>query len=190
MPSTWAMKSRGRSRRTPRTVAMTVYGDLEVSALRELPAGRSPIATTVVPLAERPSWFASVWRRVREEVAAGHQAYVVCPRVGDPKEAEDADDVEPPEEEGEARRPPLAVLDVLPKLAEGELRREPGIPAPRPRRTREELSDDEDQVATPPRSRPAVAVADPARPIALRVVSQMLHLLRGARLPHDAPPSF
>ncbi|HEX3259760.1 MAG TPA: ATP-dependent DNA helicase RecG [Pseudonocardia sp.] len=105
----------------PRTVAMTVYGDLEVSALRELPAGRSPIATTVVPLAERPSWFASVWRRVREEVAAGHQAYVVCPRVGDPKEAEEADDVEPPEEDGEARRPPLAVLDVLPKLAEGEL---------------------------------------------------------------------
>jgi ATP-dependent DNA helicase RecG len=105
----------------PRTVAMTVYGDLEVSALRELPAGRSPIATTVVPLAERPSWFASVWRRVREEVAAGHQAYVVCPRVGDPKEAEEAEDAEPPEEEGEARRPPLAVLDVLPKLAEGEL---------------------------------------------------------------------
>jgi ATP-dependent DNA helicase RecG len=105
----------------PRTVAMTVYGDLEVSALRELPAGRSPIATTVVPLAERPSWFASVWRRVREEVAAGHQAYVVCPRVGDPKEAEDADEAAPPEEDGEARRPPLAVLDVLPKLAEGEL---------------------------------------------------------------------
>jgi ATP-dependent DNA helicase RecG len=104
----------------PRTVAMTVYGDLEVSALRELPAGRSPIATTVVPLAERPSWFKSVWRRVREEVAAGHQAYVVCPRVGDPKLAEDAED-EPPEEESEARRPPLAVLDVLPKLAEGEL---------------------------------------------------------------------
>jgi len=92
-----------------------------VSALRELPAGRSPIATTVVPLAERPSWFASVWRRVREEVAAGHQAYVVCPRVGDSKEAEEADDVEPPEEDGEARRPPLAVLEVLPKLAEGEL---------------------------------------------------------------------
>lgn len=105
----------------PRTVAMTVYGDLEVSALRELPAGRSPIATTVVPLAERPSWFASVWRRVRDEVAAGHQAYVVCPRVGDPKEAEDTEETEPPEEDGEARRPPLAVLDVLPKLAEGEL---------------------------------------------------------------------
>ena len=66
----------------PRTVAMTVYGDLEVSALRELPGGRSPIATTVVPLAEKPAWLERVWQRVREEVAAGHQAYVVCPRVG------------------------------------------------------------------------------------------------------------
>ncbi len=106
----------------PRTVAMTVYGDLEVSALRELPAGRSPIATTVVPLAERPSWFQSVWRRVREEVAAGHQAYVVCPRVGDPKLAEEAES-EPPDAEGESegRRPPLAVLDVITKLMEDQL---------------------------------------------------------------------
>jgi ATP-dependent DNA helicase RecG len=107
----------------PRTVAMTVYGDLEVSALRELPAGRSPIATTVVPLAERPSWFASVWRRVREEVAAGHQAYVVCPRIGDPQIAEDADaEAEPPEEEdAEGRRPALAVLDVAANLMEEQL---------------------------------------------------------------------
>ncbi len=106
----------------PRTVAMTVYGDLEVSALRELPAGRSPVATTVVPLAERPSWFQSVWRRVREEVAAGHQAYVVCPRVGDPKLAEEAES-EPPDTDGEseARRPPLAVLDVITKLMEDQL---------------------------------------------------------------------
>ncbi len=109
----------------PRTVAMTVYGDLEVSALRELPAGRLPIATTVVPLAERPSWFASVWRRVREEVAAGHQAYVVCPRVGDPQLTEDADTdntgTGPPEDDAEGRRPPLAVLDVISKLMEDQL---------------------------------------------------------------------
>ncbi|HEY0816227.1 MAG TPA: ATP-dependent DNA helicase RecG [Pseudonocardia sp.] len=112
----------------PRTVAMTVYGDLEVSALRELPAGRSPIATTVVPLAERPSWFASVWRRVREEVAAGHQAYVVCPRIGDPQLGEDADsdaeadtDAEPPEDEAEGRRPPLAAIDVVTTLMEDQL---------------------------------------------------------------------
>ncbi|MCX6463156.1 MAG: ATP-dependent DNA helicase RecG, partial [Pseudonocardiales bacterium] len=104
----------------PRTVAMTVYGDLEVSALHGLPGGRSPIATTVVPLAEKPSWFASVWRRVREEVAAGHQAYVVFPRVG---EAEKEDDGEPPPDDAteEGRRPPLAVLDIGPRLAEGAL---------------------------------------------------------------------
>ncbi|MGI5128931.1 ATP-dependent DNA helicase RecG [Pseudonocardia sp. CA-107938] len=106
----------------PRTVAMTVYGDLSVSALHGLPGGRSPISTTVVPLAEKPSWFDRVWRRVREEVEAGHQAYVVCPRVGEAATEEDPE--EPPEDdesEESARRPPLAVLDVGPKLAEGAL---------------------------------------------------------------------
>lgn len=105
----------------PRTVAMTVYGDLTVSSLRELPRGRSPIATSVVPLAEKPSWFASVWRRVREEVAAGHQAYVVFPRVGE--DAKDDDDTAPPPDDAdeEKRRPPLAVLDIAPRLAEGAL---------------------------------------------------------------------
>ncbi|WP_219419274.1 ATP-dependent DNA helicase RecG [Pseudonocardia nigra] len=113
----------------PRTVAMTVYGDLEVSALKELPRGRSPIATSVVPLAEKPAWFASVWRRVREEVAAGHQVYVVCPRVGGDtaaKEDPDADlvDLDDPDigadsDDVASRRPPQAVLDVAPKL-EGE----------------------------------------------------------------------
>ena len=105
----------------PRTVAMTVYGDLAVSSLRELPAGRSPIATTVVPLAERPTWLDRVWARVPEEVAAGHQVYVVCPRVGgdagieaELDEPDDADD-------GPERRPPYAVLDVAPQLAEGAL---------------------------------------------------------------------
>jgi len=112
----------------PRTVAMTVYGDLEVSALRELPKGRSPIATTVVPLAEKPSWFERVWRRVHEEVAAGHQAYVVCPRVGGTENGADADlvDTEDPDigadsDDGQAKRPPLAVLEVAPKLADGAL---------------------------------------------------------------------
>ncbi|MFZ0083058.1 MAG: ATP-dependent DNA helicase RecG, partial [Trebonia sp.] len=60
----------------PRTVAMTVFGDLEVSTLAELPAGRSPIATHVVPAAERPRYLERVWQRVREEIAAGRQAYV------------------------------------------------------------------------------------------------------------------
>jgi ATP-dependent DNA helicase RecG len=108
----------------PRTVAMTVYGDLQISSLRELPAGRSPISTTVVPLAEKPAWFASIWRRVRQEVAAGHQAYVVCPRVGDvdPRDLIDrADpDVGGDSDEG-PRRPPMAVLEVASKLVEGPL---------------------------------------------------------------------
>ncbi|HEU5242286.1 MAG TPA: DEAD/DEAH box helicase, partial [Ornithinibacter sp.] len=65
----------------PRTVAMTVFGDLEVSTLSELPAGRAPIQTTVVPLAEQPKWLDRVWARVREEVGKGHQVYVVCPRI-------------------------------------------------------------------------------------------------------------
>ncbi|MEV5716009.1 ATP-dependent DNA helicase RecG [Amycolatopsis mediterranei] len=94
----------------PRTVAMTVYGDLEVSALREMPVGRSPIATTVVPVAEKPAWFERIWQRVREEVGKGHQAYVVCPRIGD----------EPPSDKSD-KRPPLAVLEVAPELAHGPL---------------------------------------------------------------------
>jgi ATP-dependent DNA helicase RecG len=99
----------------PRTVAMTVYGDLEVSALRELPRGRSPISTTVVPVGEKPSWLDRVWRRIAEEVAAGRQAYLVCPRIGD----EDAPGEDAAGSAGE--RPPLAVLDVAPQLDEGPL---------------------------------------------------------------------
>ncbi|MEZ5194817.1 MAG: ATP-dependent DNA helicase RecG, partial [Nocardioides sp.] len=79
----------------PRTVAMTVFGDLETSTLRELPAGRAPIQTTVVPLRDQPAWLDRVWQRVREEVAAGHQVYVVCPRIaGDDAEAGTVDQVD------------------------------------------------------------------------------------------------
>ncbi|MCD9197381.1 ATP-dependent DNA helicase RecG [Aeromicrobium wangtongii] len=67
----------------PRTIAMTVFGDLEVSTLRELPAGRQPIQTTVVPYLERPAWLERGWERVREEVGKGRQAYVVVSRIGD-----------------------------------------------------------------------------------------------------------
>ena len=76
----------------PRTVAMTVFGDLEVSTLTELPAGRAPIQTNVVPLAEQPQWVDRVWARVREEVEQGHQVYVVCPRItGDELEQGETD---------------------------------------------------------------------------------------------------
>ena len=66
----------------PRTVAMTVFGDLEVTELTELPAGRSPIATHVVPAAEKPHYLDRTWERVKEEVGLGRQAYIVCPRIG------------------------------------------------------------------------------------------------------------
>lgn len=66
----------------PRTVAMTVFGDLETSVLRELPAGRSPIATHTVGLVENPAWERRIWQRAREEVDAGRQVYVVCPTIG------------------------------------------------------------------------------------------------------------
>jgi ATP-dependent DNA helicase RecG len=104
----------------PRTVAMTVYGDLETSALRELPAGRSPITTSVVPAAEKPAWLDRAWQRIREEVLAGHQAYVVCPRIGDGT-GEDADQDEPPADDDSDRRAPLAVTEVAPQLDRGPL---------------------------------------------------------------------
>ncbi|HEY5833644.1 ATP-dependent DNA helicase RecG [Streptomyces sp.] len=132
----------------PRTVAMTVFGDLETSVLDQLPAGRSPIATHVVPAAEKPHFLARAWERVREEVEGGHQAYVVCPRIGDEEDPRAArrngkhgkgagkpsDDPDVPGDDlgdlGELRelpddgerRPPLAVLDIAEALADGPLR--------------------------------------------------------------------
>jgi ATP-dependent DNA helicase RecG len=115
----------------PRTVAMTVYGDLETSTLTELPAGRSAIATHVVPAADKPRFLERAWERLREEVARGRQAYVVCPRIGDDSDGDDGDG----EGEGDwdtdgaiprgiaegGRRQPLAVLDVAATLQEGPL---------------------------------------------------------------------
>ena len=112
----------------PRTVAMTVFGDLETSALTQLPAGRSPIQSTVVPVADQPSWLERVWERVREEVASGRQVYVVCPRIsGDDKESAAEDTGEPLlDDEGSSaapERPPLsAVEELAPELADGALR--------------------------------------------------------------------
>jgi ATP-dependent DNA helicase RecG len=120
----------------PRTVAMTVYGDLETSTLTELPAGRSAIATHVVPAADKPHFLDRAWERVREEVGRGRQAYVVCPRIGDSAAGDDTDGTEYAEGEdfGDAdapgglprgvvqgRRQPLAVLDVAAALEAGPL---------------------------------------------------------------------
>ncbi|MDT0269362.1 ATP-dependent DNA helicase RecG [Streptomyces sp. DSM 44915] len=107
----------------PRTVAMTVFGDLETSVLDQLPPGRSPIASHLVPARDKPHYLARTWERVREEVSGGHQAYVVCPRIGeDAEKPADQAAEEPPPESGEERRPPLAVLDVADELAGGPLR--------------------------------------------------------------------
>jgi ATP-dependent DNA helicase RecG len=65
----------------PRTVAMTVFGDLDISTLRELPLGRQPISTHVVPALDKPAFLERAWERIREEVSKGHQAYVVAPRI-------------------------------------------------------------------------------------------------------------
>ena len=65
----------------PRTVAMTVFGDLDVSTLRELPLGRQPITTHVIPVMEKPTYLERAWARIQEEVGQGHQAYVVAPRI-------------------------------------------------------------------------------------------------------------
>ena len=65
----------------PRTVAMTVFGDLDVSTLDELPLGRSPIQTHVIAANEKPQFLDRAWKRVLEEVARGQQAYVVAPRI-------------------------------------------------------------------------------------------------------------
>ncbi|MFG2477854.1 ATP-dependent DNA helicase RecG [Streptomyces fagopyri] len=105
----------------PRTVAMTVFGDLETSVLDQLPAGRSPIASHVVPAADKPHFLARAWERVREEVGNGHQAYVVCPRIGDEEDdPKKSGRKKSPEDEAE-KRPPLAVLDIARQLAEGPL---------------------------------------------------------------------
>jgi ATP-dependent DNA helicase RecG len=147
----------------PRTVAMTVFGDLEVSTLTELPAGRQAISTHVVPAAERPRYLERTWERVAEEAAKGRQVYVVCPRIGgdEPAGGEPAGDGRVSDgragdgragngragngpartkpgrdaaddgglslldddlaDQGAARRPPLAVLDLADSLERGPL---------------------------------------------------------------------
>jgi ATP-dependent DNA helicase RecG len=123
----------------PRTVAMTVFGDLDTSTLTELPAGRSPISTHVVPVAERPHYLTRTWERIREEVGRGRQAYVVCPRIGGDEAGLAGDDEVAgpgssggrPAETGKEglfeepdpgpSRPPIAVLDLAAELSAGPL---------------------------------------------------------------------
>jgi ATP-dependent DNA helicase RecG len=103
----------------PRTVAMTVFGDLETSELRELPSGRAAIQTTVVPIAQQPSWLDRAWQRVREEVGAGRQVYVVCPRISADDDTDETAAWDSPGEDG--KRALAAVEQVAPMLADGAL---------------------------------------------------------------------
>jgi ATP-dependent DNA helicase RecG len=109
----------------PRTVAMTVFGDLEVSTLTELPAGRAPIQTSLVPLAERPGWIDRVWARLREEVAKGHQAYVVAPRIsGDDAEQGESDALDLDEDGNPVKAQPAqltSVVELAQELTQGPL---------------------------------------------------------------------
>jgi ATP-dependent DNA helicase RecG len=110
----------------PRTVAMTVFGDMETSTLRELPRGRAPIASHVVP-GDNERWVQRTWERIAEEVRAGRQAYVVCPRIGgDDKGAEDEAFLPPVlDEQGEPVEAPREMASVY--AVESSLRDNPAL---------------------------------------------------------------
>jgi ATP-dependent DNA helicase RecG len=95
----------------PRTVALTVYGDLETSTLRELPRGRQPIATNTIFTKEKPAWLDRAWQRIIEEVDAGRQAYVVASRI-DESDKPGKDDSGPP---------PTTVIELFDRLQKGRL---------------------------------------------------------------------
>lgn len=102
----------------PRTVAMTVFGDLDVSTIRTMPLGRAGIETFVAPVADRPGWFGRVWVRAAEEVAKGHQVFVVCPAIDAEKAAKEAGAAEAPPLEGEAPKARWGVVQAAELLAE------------------------------------------------------------------------
>jgi ATP-dependent DNA helicase RecG len=96
----------------PRTVALTVYGDLETSTLRELPRGRQPIATNTIFIKEKPQWLNRAWQRIIEEVAAGRQGYVVASRI---------DESDKKSSENEHGPPATTVVALLERLRHGPL---------------------------------------------------------------------
>ena len=112
----------------PRTVAMTIFGDLEVSTLRELPRGRTPITTHVIPVTLKPHYLERAWQRIREEVAKGHQAYVVVPRIAAGESEEESlnelDRALAKIMDGDTaeKQPLTSVEELAPELALGPLR--------------------------------------------------------------------
>ena len=101
----------------PRTVALTFYGDLETSTLRELPRGRQPITSNVIFVNDKPAWLDRAWRRIIEEVAAGRQAYVVAPRIDETDEPQKGD----PQKEEQNARPAETAEGLYARLHSGEL---------------------------------------------------------------------
>jgi len=105
----------------PRTVAMTVFGDLDVSTIRTMPAGRAGIETYVAPVADKPAWFGRVWDRAAEEVDKGHQVFVVCAAIDldatGGQAVEDDPDALAPVVEGEQKGPRWGVVQLAELLA-------------------------------------------------------------------------
>jgi ATP-dependent DNA helicase RecG len=101
---------------------MTVFGDLDVSTISELPSGRQGIETFVVPLAEHPTWERRVWERAHEEIERGHQVFVVCPAIS-PTVAEDADAPDATAEAGGSKASPTvaSVESVYARLRQNPL---------------------------------------------------------------------
>ena len=102
----------------PRTVAITVFGDLDISTLSELPLGRSPITTHLVNALTKPTYLERAWQRIREEVAEGHQAYVVAPRIS----ASTPEDSDMDFLFGTESKEMYAVSELAPDLATGALK--------------------------------------------------------------------
>jgi ATP-dependent DNA helicase RecG len=160
----------------PRTVAMTVFGDLDISTLTELPAGRAPITTHVVPAAEKPRFLTRVWERVAEEVAAGRQAYVVCPRIGQeagaeagPRPSRQSEDAGAAEDGGRARGDELAGDGAL--FEEYEFLEENGSQA--------------GPDGQPQEGRPALAVLDLAPTLSQGPLAGLRMAILHGRLPAD-----
>ncbi|QAV69864.1 ATP-dependent DNA helicase RecG [Salinibacterium sp. UTAS2018] len=107
----------------PRTVAMTVFGDLDISSIAELPAGRQPISSHVVPLAEKPGWVSRVWQRLAEELAIGRQGFVVCPAIDAKTEEPGTEPASKSTDDPDAGPPrPIAnVTEVLASLRSNEV---------------------------------------------------------------------
>jgi ATP-dependent DNA helicase RecG len=97
----------------PRTVAMTVFGDLDVSTIAQLPEGRQGIESFVVPLADRPGWERRIWERASEEIAKGRQVFVVCPAISGKEAEDDGEEPEPSETEEGAPARPIANVEAV-----------------------------------------------------------------------------